>query len=81
MLEDFTTRGPEKYEADLLWEHWNLSLLILLNIERPHFEVKETSKQHVNLEICIVFANGENERYLCQNQEDQKSFLNPEIQN
>ena len=52
-LEGFTTIGTEEY---VLWEHRDISSLVFLDIERPHFQIKEASQQHINLEIFVVCA-------------------------
>ena len=49
--------------ADLLRQHGDLPGSILLNIERPCFQVQETSKQHVQLGIFVVFSIGVQLKY------------------
>ena len=44
------------WRADLLRQHRDLPGSILLNVERPCFQVQETSKQHVQLGIFVVFS-------------------------
>ena len=44
--------------ADLLRQHRDLPGSILLYVERPYFQVQETSEQHVQLGIFVVFSIG-----------------------